>query len=114
MEVVRKMRKEATSLHGAGPPPSRAVRACGHLVRLPDSVFVRSTPSGLEKIIIYTSVWSDPCITQISSVFRFEPVSVADLDRYDFPKSSEGQDLREGHQSLRRGSAATPSIYRDA
>ena len=87
------MREEATSLHGASPPPGRAVRACGHLVRLLDSVFVHGTPSGLEKIIIYTPVWSDPYITQISCVFRFEPVSVADLDRYDVPKSSEGQDL---------------------
>ena len=68
------MREEATSLHGTGPPPGRVVRACGHLVRLPDSVFVRGTPSGLKKIIIYTLVWSDPCITQISFVFRFEPV----------------------------------------
>ena len=89
LEVVRKVREEATSLHGAGPPPGRIMRACGHLVRLPDTVFVQGTPFGLEKIIIYTPIWSAPCITQISSVFCFEPVSVADLDRYDFPKSSE-------------------------
>ena len=93
MEVVRKVREEATSLHDAGLPPGRAMRACGHLMRLPDSVFVQGTPSGLKKIIIYTSVWSDLCIAQISSVFRFKPVSVADLDRHDFPKSSKGQDL---------------------
>ena len=108
------MREEATSLPSVGPPLGRAGRACGHLVRLPDSVFMEGTPSGLKKIIIYTPFWSDPCITQISSVFRFEPISVADLDRYDCPKSFEGQDLREGHQSLPHGCVATPSIYRDA
>ena len=43
--------------------------------------------------------------------FRFKLVSAVDLDCCDIPKSSEGQDLREGHQSLPQGIDATPSIY---
>ena len=81
------MREEATSLPGAGPPPGRAWWACGHLVRLPDSVFVRSTPSGMEKSIYIFSrkVWPSyhaDFLCFISSLF-----SAADLGQNVFSRS---------------------------
>ena len=47
-------------------------------------------------------------------LFLFQAVFLTDLDHHDVFKRPQGQVFREGHQSLPRGGAATPSNHWDA
>ena len=94
---IRKIKsspESARSSHKLGHrplPPGGGGRACGHLVCLPDYVFLRSTPSGRDKFIIYSTERSDPRITQISSVFVSSLFSVADLEQDVVPGICGGE-----------------------
>ena len=79
LEVVRKVREEATSLDGAGPPPGRAVRACGHLVCLPDSVFMQGNHSGLKKSLYILPFGLTPASRRFPLFFVSSLFSAADL-----------------------------------
>ena len=109
-ELVRKGHEGPTRVVGAPYPSRRGPLPREHLVCLLDSVSCTICILVGKKSLYNLPKVLTP-VSRKSPLFLFRAIFLTDLGYHDGPKRLQGQVLREGHQPLPRGGAATPSNH---